>query len=224
MKAIISLVRKGESVADIGCDHGYIPIVLYKTGISPKCIASDVKEGPVRIAKENILQFRASEGVETRIGDGLTVLRPGEADTAVITGMGGRTILGILSQKWDVASGMNMILSPQSEVDEVRRFLAEKGFRIEEECFVKEDNKYYPVIRALYTGEFYLLNEEEALFGPMLLADRSGALKEFILIRKDWLLKIIETLSRETSASAEGRKKELESELSTVNRALEYYV
>ena len=223
MKAIISLVRKGETVADIGCDHGYIPITLYRTGISPRCIASDIKEGPIRIAQSNIRQYQASEGVEARIGDGLTVLRPGEAETAVIAGMGGKTILDMLRQSRDIAVGMNLILSPQSELSEVRRYLTEEGFRIEEECFVKEEEKYYPVIRADYTGKCCPLDEEQALFGPVLLAERNATLKEYILKRKDWLKRMNEILSDETSASAENRKKEMESEMSVVIRALKYY-
>lgn len=223
MKAIVSLVKPGESVADIGCDHGYISIWLYLSGISPRCIASDINAGPIGIAEENIRAYQAQDGVESRIGAGMTVLDPEEADTAVIAGMGGKTIIGILSESWNIASGMYFVLSPQSEIDEVRSFLTEKGYCIGSEKFVKEDDKYYTVMRAEYTGGIAELREEQALFGPCLLREKDPLLKEYILQRNDWLVNMKSRLSEGRSQKTADRLEELEHEHSVVKKALEYY-
>ena len=80
MHAVASLVTPGNSVCDVGCDHGFIPIYLVKQGIAPKALAMDVNEGPLRQAKEHIAAFGLESYIETRISDGIASCRPGEAD------------------------------------------------------------------------------------------------------------------------------------------------
>jgi len=223
MKAIAMMVRQGETVADIGCDHGYISIWLCRTGISPFCIASDVNAGPVAIARKNTEAYNAAGGVTVRLGPGLTVLKEHEVQTAVIAGMGGKTITDILSESLEIAEGMKLILSPHSEAEVLRYFLTENGFVIEEEDFIKEDDKYYPIIRAYHTGEELFIDDEQAVYGPCLLKKKNKLLKEYILNRQARIAEMKADLSGKNSAKAAERITELDKELELNARALKYY-
>ena len=88
LKAVADMVGTGSVLADIGTDHAYIPIWLVSRGSVPRAVAMDVNEGPLKRAQENILQNGLEEKIETRLSDGFKALAPGEADAAVIAGMG----------------------------------------------------------------------------------------------------------------------------------------
>ncbi|MDO4531742.1 MAG: class I SAM-dependent methyltransferase, partial [Bacillota bacterium] len=85
-----------DVIADIGTDHGYVPIYLYKQGKIKKAYACDVRKGPLEKCRQNIAQYGAGNVIETRLGSGLTPLLPGEAETAIMAGMGGMLIVHIL--------------------------------------------------------------------------------------------------------------------------------
>ena len=55
LHAVAGLVTEGASVADIGTDHGYIPIYLIQERIASKVIALDVKKGPLERARMHIV-------------------------------------------------------------------------------------------------------------------------------------------------------------------------
>ena len=140
--AVARLVTPGNRLADVGTDHGYIPIYLIKEKKIPHGIAMDINKGPLERAKEHIQAEGLQEQIETRLSDGLEKLKPGEADTAVIAGMGGALTIRILDKDRETVSSLKeLILQPQSELFAVRRFLAQKGFRIEEEDLVLEEGK-----------------------------------------------------------------------------------
>ena len=88
METVISMVTKGNKVADIGTDHGYVPIALIQRGIVPEAIAMDVRKGPLQKAKENRMAYQMEEKIEIRLSDGLQQLKAGEVDTIIIAGMG----------------------------------------------------------------------------------------------------------------------------------------
>ncbi len=149
MHMVADMVPQSACVADVGCDHGYLSIWLIREGIAKRAIAMDLREGPLARAKENIRFFHQQERVETRLSDGLTELRPGEADTIVIAGMGGELMAGILKQGAEkVRRADCLVLQPQSDVHLVRAQLQEEGFTVvrEDACF--EDGKYYVVLCA----------------------------------------------------------------------------
>ena len=96
LKTVAGLVGLDMVLADVGCDHGYIPIYLMQKRQIPKAIAMDVNEGPLLRAKEHIQEWGLEEYIETRLSDGVKALQPGEVQSIVIAGMGGRLILKIL--------------------------------------------------------------------------------------------------------------------------------
>ena len=113
-------------MADVGTDHGYVPIYLVKNNLSPAGIAMDVNKGPLEKAQEHIREEKLGGKIATRLGNGLAPLEPGETDTVIIAGMGGDLICKILKAKPEfLIEGKEFILQPQSEWFKVRRLLKE---------------------------------------------------------------------------------------------------
>lgn len=149
LKTVAQAVTPGNRVADVGTDHGYVPIYLVKNNLSPGGIALDVNKGPLEKAKEHIREEKLGSKIATRLGNGLVPIEPEETDTVVIAGMGGNLICKILKAKPEfLTSGKEFILQPQSEWFKVRKLLREYQYGIEKEWFLKEDGKYYVIIKA----------------------------------------------------------------------------
>ena len=136
-------------MVDIGCDHAYVPIFLLQEKISPSALAFDIREEPLKRAREHVEEAGLTDRIILRVSDGMEALGTDEADCAVITGMGGRTIIHILKEGCPYSKGIReLILSPQSEAAELRAYLRENNMEIVSEEMVTEKGKYYPVIKA----------------------------------------------------------------------------
>lgn len=147
LQKIVEQVATGHRVADIGTDHGYIPIYLLKNKISPFVIAGDINEKPLESAENNIKKYGFSNQAETRLGSGLSVLMPGEVDTAIIAGMGGLLISDLLEASKEVVKSINtLILQPMQAQSELRKYLVSNDFIIEKDILVKEDHHIYEII------------------------------------------------------------------------------
>lgn len=228
MKSIASMVTPGSRLADVGCDHGYLPISLYLEGKIPGAVAMDVNPGPLRRAAEHIAQYGLERYIETRLSDGLRELTPGEADTVIIAGMGGRLIVRILEEGRQVCACLReLVLGPQSEVYGVRAWLEEHGFRIACEDMVLEDGKFYPVIRAvpeeLETAGQRKMTEVERLYGPCLLERRHPVLHSCLLREAEVRGGVLHRLESAEGQRAAGRRKTIEEEMRHIRAALAYY-
>lgn len=147
---IAAQVQSADTLADIGCDHGYLPIYLIKSGCIRHAIAMDIGEGPLLRAKEHIAEEQLDNYIQTRLSNGLERLQPGEADAVVIAGMGGNLIMDILTRgKAAVDLLEQLVIEPQSELAGVRRFLRKQNYFVEQEDYVLEDGKFYPILRIL---------------------------------------------------------------------------
>ena len=125
LKAVAALVSPGLVLADVGCDHGYIPIYLIQKGKIPRAIAMDINQGPLLRAREHIREWGLEDYIETRLSDGVEALNPGEAQCLVIAGMGGPLMEKILTQGKDVVKNMKeLIIQPQSEIGHFRQILS----------------------------------------------------------------------------------------------------
>ena len=150
MRAVAELVQPCKSIADIGCDHGYVAMELVRSNICRHVIAMDINRGPLDRARQNIADYDMQEYIETRLSDGVSALQEGEVEGIVCAGMGGRLVISILEQGKELVGAMKqVILQPQSELAEVRRYLRKNGFLIDREECIYEDGKYYPMMRAL---------------------------------------------------------------------------
>ena len=230
LRAVAGLVTPGNRLADVGTDHGYIPIYLIKEKKIPSAIAMDVNRGPLQRAVVHISEEGLTEKIETRLSDGLKELKPGEVDAAVIAGMGGALTIRILEEGREVAEKMKeLILQPQSEIARVRYWLTENGFSIEEEDIVLEDGKYYPMMRvACHTGkmtrqisEHEALRDIDALYGPILLKKKSSCLKEYLQWEQGIKENVLIQLSNASGEAALARRQEVEQALQKNKKAQE---
>ncbi|MCI8496826.1 MAG: SAM-dependent methyltransferase, partial [Clostridiales bacterium] len=167
-----SMIRPGVKMADIGTDHAYLPVWLTRRGICPHAVAADINPRPLRSACQTIEKYRASELVEARLSDGLTGLSPSDADDFVIAGMGGDLIAAILSKvSWIKEPHKRLILQPVKSAEELRRYLYENGFRVEQESLAKAGGRLYPVIAGSFGGEALVPSVARAYGGELLTRD-----------------------------------------------------
>lgn len=185
LQAVANMVEKGVSVADIGTDHAYVPLYLVQNDLVSRAICSDVKEGPCKIARENIREQGLQNIIEVRCGSGLSVLRPYEVNTAVIAGMGGELIASILSDDSSIAKSIRkFVLQPMTALDELRLYLYQNGYHIENEVLAKEKNKYYVIMDVIHQA--VKVPEPEYLYiGKKLIENHDPLLEGYLLHKID---------------------------------------
>lgn len=227
LQAVAALVTVGNRVADIGTDHAYIPIYLIQEQRVPAAIAMDVNAGPLMRAKEHVRENGLEEKIALRLSDGFRELKPFEADTAVIAGMGGGLVMKILTDCWDVTCSLKeCILQPQSEIAKVRAFLLEEGFLFIEEDMVLDDGKYYPMMKVVpHCGRdiHAVWNETELRYGKLLLEQRHPVLRQYLEREQRIYRQILESLEQQSGERIEARRAELMEELKYIQKGLEYY-
>lgn len=153
LQAVADLVTAGYSLADIGTDHAFLPISLIEEGKIPSAIAMDVNKGPLETARAHVVECGMHDRIQLRMSDGFSAMKPGETQSAVIAGMGGALVIRILREGAEVVRSLReCILQPQSELDKVRAFLLEEGFFFLAEDMVKDDGKYYPMMKVAPPG------------------------------------------------------------------------
>lgn len=147
MELIAKLV-KGNTAADIGTDHGFVPIHLYLSGKCSRVILADINEGPLEKAKENLALYQVpQEAAELRLGSGLEVLKPYEADSVIIAGMGGELICDILGKEpFKTETIPQFVLQPRTRESVLRRWLLDNGFYITDERLVEERGRICQII------------------------------------------------------------------------------
>lgn len=173
-----TLIPKGVRVADIGTDHGHLPISLIKSGITERVIACDLREKPLANARENIAKTK-TVGIELRLGDGLSPVSPDEVDCIVIAGMGGEVISSIIAAAhWLKNERFTLILQPMTSADQLRRYLSENKYEILCEKAVSDSGKLYTVIKAVFSGKSQPLDEAFFRIGKLDPTDETA--KEYI--------------------------------------------
>lgn len=204
LRTVACMVTAGNTVCDVGCDHGFVPVYLVQQGISPRALAMDLREGPLRAAREHVAAYGLENRIETRLSDGLHNYKNGEADTLICAGMGGGLMMRILDEEREkTASFRELVLQPQSEIERFRRYLRESGYLIRDEEILEEDGKFYQVIRAAGaydrecgkevladvtvdgTGEYEEGKSEELCkledrYGPVLLQKKTDVFFDFL--------------------------------------------
>lgn len=147
LHTIARMIPARSRVADIGTDHGYLPIWLIQNGAAERVIACDVREGPLEHARRSAAAYHVEQQLEFRLGDGLACVVPEEVDTVVIAGMGGETIISILQNApWTKSASCRLLLQPMTKAELLRAFLAENGYCFIREQLVYENHTYFPVM------------------------------------------------------------------------------
>ena len=227
LKAVAELVTPGMRLADVGTDHGYIPIYLTEAGVIPSAIAMDINKGPLERAKEHIREHGLEGKIQTRLSDGLKNLQMNEADCMIAAGMGGGLVIRILSEERDTAGSFKeLILQTQSEIDSVRKYLTEEGYRIVAEDMVYEDGKYYPMMKAVPcmagAGEIPY-SEEELEFGRVLLQQAHPVLGQFLEREMEIQNRILSALESQESVRAKKRMEEISYRIEWIRGILNTY-
>lgn len=214
LQAVAQMVPQGARLADVGTDHAYLPAALLRAGRIPFAIAADVREGPLRRARETARDYGCTERMELRLCDGLAGICRAEVDAVVIAGMGGETIVHILSAtEWVKDKDLTLILQPMSTQAELRSWLWQNNFSISREISVIEGDLLYTVSSVKY-GDAVPLTLGEEWAGPQRrgMDDplRSTALER--LIQKT--THALEGLGQSNTARSIARRQELETLLS----------
>lgn len=240
LQTIADMVTRGNRVADVGCDHGFVSIYLYQQNIAPVVYAMDVRTGPLARAKEHIEEYGLSKYIETRLSDGVTALNKGEADALICAGMGGKLMAKILLDGIDKILAMKeLILQPQSDLAFFRNFLREQGLVIVHEDMVFEEGKFYPMMRVVpkammseadaqaayeqscaYDKADLNWQRREDLFGTFLLRQKHPVLKEYLETVKSRNIKILEGLQTEKGLL---RREEILAELDDIEECLKLF-
>ena len=169
--AIAGLVPEGcGCLADIGTDHGYVPVSLLLEGRVRRAVAADIGAPPLEHARRTAARYGVTDRIDFRLGDGLSVLRPGEAEAIVIAGMGGDAIVDILSAAPWSRAGPLLLLQPMSKAEVLRAFLPEGGFAVLAERLVQDKGVLYPIL-TVCGGEMPALPDARAWGGAALEGD-----------------------------------------------------
>gem|GEM_PF-93514 len=207
LRVIGSMVPGQKSVADIGCDHAYLAIHLAMHEPDRRVFAMDVRRGPLSRAEENIRKAGLTDRITIRLSDGFQALSPGETEAAVLAGMGGGLIAGLLIRgKSLFLPGYTLVLSPQSEPEKVRRFLREEGFAILQEELVTEEGKFYPVIMAekSFRGNCAVESTEK------IIRQESAAGRVEESDKRDCAVESTEEIIRQESAAGRAKESDIE--------------
>ncbi|MDZ4991773.1 SAM-dependent methyltransferase [Clostridium perfringens] len=216
LKRIAEHVDKCESVADIGTDHGYIPIYLVKEGICEKAIASDINKGPIEKAKVNVTFEGVSDKVKCLLGPGLNPLKVGEVNGVILAGMGGNLTRDILLadmpkvKKYDF-----LVLQPAQNPEVLREFLYKNNYKILDEDLIKDEGRFYELFKVKYdeTSEKLIFEDElDYEISPLLRKKEHPLFKEFIEEKINKCETILNFIKDDTEA-ARKRKADLEEKI-----------
>lgn len=183
LAAVAALIPSGKVVADIGTDHGFLPVFLVKKGIAPRVIASDIHRGPFQKALNYVHFEGLEENIEIRLGNGLDILSPGEAQVVVIAGLGGHTLVDILAAGSEVLQTVEtLVLNPATHQNIVRQWLVTNGWCLMDEDLVEDQGRLYQIILTCQGQQPEAKNWTELQYdiGPIIVRKRHPLLKEYL--------------------------------------------
>ena len=218
------MVPPCATIADVGCDHGYLTISLLENHVASKAIAMDVNKGPLESAKANVTQSGLAKQVQFRLSDGLAKLDSDEADVICICGMGGALIKRILDARLQVAqSAKALVLEPQSEYRALREFLVQNHFSFLDETLCTEEGKIYPIMKVAYNPDAITeLQEVELEYGPIIIEKKPELLQTLLEKNKREYTSIIEKLdamnSSDITAPIQNRRAKLMEQLELIQQ------
>lgn len=201
LQSVASYLTAGSTFADIGSDHAYLPCYVCLHDKTAKAIAGEINEGPFKSALETVQYHELTNAIEVRLGNGLQVLhKADDVKQLVIAGMGGALIKTILDEgKSKLETVQRIIAQPNIDARNVRNWFSENDYTITNETILKESGHIYEIIVAdkvendnQYKEE---VSEQQLLFGPILLKDRSQVFYEKWQLEYGKLNRIIEQMN-----------------------------
>lgn len=214
LKLVASFVEENSNVIDVGCDHALLDIYLFLNRKKIRVVASDIKEGPLKIAQSNIEKYNLKDHIEVRLGNGIDTIDD-KIDTIVISGMGGLNMIGILKYQTDRLKQVNtIILSPNNEVSSLRREIVKLGYYIEDEEVLDEKNQIYHVIKFKKGKKHY--SKQELDLGPILLQKKNKLFMTYLEKERTKIIKLLNILPKKYLK----RRYQLKRELKEINKNL----
>lgn len=174
LERVAAHIPTGARLADIGSDHGYLPVALMRRGAIAAAVAGEVALTPFRAAERTVGENGLGQRITVRLANGLGAIQPADGITAIsICGMGGETIRDILdSGKARLSGHERLVLQPNGGEQPLRQWLMENGYRILCEEVLRENRFYYEIIVAERAGPV-VYSAEELYFGPLQMQARS---------------------------------------------------
>ena len=233
LQYIASFITPSYTLADVGTDHGFVPIHQVMCKGTPYAYAMDINKGPLDRAKEHIGENGLSDRIETRLSDGLDRLNAGEAESILIAGMGGELMVRILTDgAHALSTAKELILSPHTEADAVRCFIERSDFIIDREGMVYDAGKYYVVIHArrafdedekakmyeddskedIYSSRWSVNDIRQAYirYGKLLINEKSDVFIEFLTKEQNTYKRIADGLKDNHTEAGQMRLSEME--------------
>ena len=166
--AVASLVRAGSALADVGCDHGFLPAYLIENGMIKSAVASDINEKPLQSCRTLVNELGFADKISCVLSDGLENINPEEVDDIAFCGMGGELIAQLMDETpWVKDARFHFIFNAMTHPEILRQWLCENGFEIGRDFIVKEGRHYYSVFDAVYSGKPQNMNEEFYFLGKI---------------------------------------------------------
>ena len=225
LHTVASYIPEGSILADIGSDHAYLPCYAVHKGMVTAAIAGEVADGPFTSASNQVRLEGFQQSISVRKGDGLDVLAPGEATCITIAGMGGTLISSILERGKDKLAGTKrLILQPNIQAINIRKWLIENDWELIDEAILEEDGKIYEILvaekgnsLAPYTDK----KESELLLGPFLTKECSDVFrKKWTAESKHWKNIIQQLQASGKTDSSQEKEQQLNNYIAYVEEAL----
>ena len=133
-----------DTLADVGCDHGYCTLYALERGLCRRAVISDISRSSLHKAEELLSSYIAEGRVESVCCAGLSQI-PRNCDQVLIAGMGGEEIVKILEGGF---LPQGLVLQPMKNTEKVRAFLLEKGYCLVRDFLFYDGPKHYDLLRA----------------------------------------------------------------------------
>lgn len=214
LQLIADMNPEGLIMADVGTDHGYLPIALVKSGKVPKAYAMDINKGPLTKAEVNIAEANATGDITTILSNGLEHLPP-DVESVVVAGMGGMLISKILEdQQKKLQQLKHLIVSPHLDEVEMRKKVHELGWVIKQEKMVADKGKFYTVMACVPGEESY--SDIGYKYGAVLMSQQDPVWREYLTSKLSQLYNIKKSLSIKTTPNTTERIEEINKEINEI--------
>lgn len=227
MRVIADMVRPGSVIADIGTDHGWLPVYLLQTGKCSRALAMDLRPGPLERADSHVKAAGLSSKIILRLSDGMDELKPGEADGLIISGMGGNVMRNIVSKGMSLGlfgadKIRDAVFQPQSDMRGFFRYITANGFVIRKESIIFEDGKYYFFAYSVYDPD---CAKPGGMYGNLMAEEGHPLFREYLIRREKTVRKILYEIgmASDENPGAKARKKRFLSELWDIRELIDIY-
>ncbi|AKU79528.1 tRNA (adenine(22)-N(1))-methyltransferase [Spiroplasma turonicum] len=194
--ALAKLINDDDIVADIGTDHAYLPIYLAKDRKAKKIFATDIANGPLTVAKDNIRSFGVEDKIELLLEDGIkwTSNLNISIDVCIISGVGSNTMQNIL--KFDNKNIDSFIFCSTNSLTKLREWTKKQKYFIEKEMFVIDNDIFYEIIKVNKYAGTKVKNKKDILFGPILRKTNDKIFIQKLMLEEQNIMKIINKIPK----------------------------